>query len=210
MSAELIQGSPEWLAVRVGKITASRMADMLAKIKVGWGASRANYAAELLCERLTGAGARRYVNDEMRWGTEQEPYARQAYSERNGVDVFEVGFIDHPELERAGASPDGYVGDDGLVEFKAPNTATHIDTLLRGVVPERYLLQMQFQMACAGRDWCDFVSWDPRLPEHMRLFIRRVPRDASLILSLEHETAAFDAEIEAQIAALSERYRAAA
>jgi len=210
MSGDLIQGSAEWLAARVGKITASRMADLTAKTKSGWGASRANYAAELLCERLTRACAPRFVNDAMRWGTDQEPFARQAYSERHGVDVFEVGFIAHPEIERAGASPDGYVGDDGLVEFKCPNTATHIETLLRGVVPDKYVLQMQFQMACAGRDWCDFVSFDPRLPEHMRLFVRRIDRDPSLILTLEHETAAFDAEIEAQIAALSARYRVAA
>lgn len=204
------QRSEEWFAVRCGKITASRMADMMAKTRTGWGASRTNLSAELLCERLTGRPVERFANAAMLHGIDQEPWARQAYSERNGCDVFEVGFIGHPEIERAGASPDGYVGDDGLVEFKCPNTATHVDTLLRGAVPEKYVLQMQFQMACAGRDWCDFVSFDPRLPEHMRLFIRRVPRDASLILSLEHETAAFDAEIEAQIAALSERYRQAA
>lgn len=208
MNANLIQGSDEWLAVRIGRITASRMADLSAKTKSGWGASRANYAAELLCERLTGCAAQRFTNAAMVHGVEQEPFARQAYAERHGVDVYEVGFIAHPEIERAGASPDGYVGDGGLVEFKCPNTATHIDTLLRGVVPDRYVLQMQFQMACAGRDWCDFVSFDPRCPEHLRLFVKRVPRDGSLILTLEHETAAFDAEIEAQIVALSEQYAA--
>jgi putative phage-type endonuclease len=210
MTETLIQGSDDWLAARVGCITASRMADLMARTKSGWGASRANLAAELLVERLTGQPAPRFLNDAMRWGTEQEPFARQAYSERCGVDVFEVGFIPHPEIARAGASPDGYVGDDGLVEFKCPTSATHIDTLMGGRVPERYLLQMQFQMACAGREWCDFVSFDPRCPEHLRLFIQRVPRDHSLILSLEGEVVALDTEIEAKIEALSRQYARAA
>ena len=207
MSGALIQGSPEWLACRVGKVTASRMADLMARTKTGWGASRANYAAELLCERLTGQPAERFTNAAMQWGTDQEPHARLAYSSRFDVDVYEVGFIDHPELSMAGASPDGYVGDAGLVEIKCPNTATHLDTMLGGTVPEKYVLQMQFQMACAGRDWCDFVSFDPRLPEHLRLFVQRVPRDVSLILSLESEVAAFNAEIEAKIATLSDRFQ---
>lgn len=210
MTGNLIQGSDAWLAARVGRITASRMADLMARTKSGWGASRANLLAELLCERLTGQSAPRFVNDAMRWGTEQEPWARQAYSERTELDVYECGFIPHPEIERAGASPDGLVGDDGLTEFKCPNSATHIDTLLGGVVPEKYVLQMQFQMACAGRDWCDFVSFDPRLPEHMRLFVQRVPRDHSTILALESEVVALDREIEAKIAALSARYARAA
>lgn len=206
MNGALIQGSPEWLACRIGKITASRMADLMARTKTGWGASRANYAAELLCERLTGQAAERFTNAAMQWGTDQEPFARRAYAERHSVEVFEVGFIDHPELEMAGASPDGLVGNNGLVEIKAPNTATHLDTLLGGVVPEKYVLQMQFQMACTNRDWCDFVSFDPRLPEHLQLFVRRVPRDGSLILTLESEVAALNAEIDAKVAALRDRY----
>lgn len=208
MTANLIQGSDAWLAARVGCITASRMSDLMARTKSGWGASRQNLLAELLCERLTGQAAPRFVNDAMRHGIEQEPWARQAYSERTGLDVFECGFIPHPEIARAGASPDGLVGDDGLVEIKCPNSATHIDTLLGGVVPEKYVLQMQFQMACAGKDWCDFCSFDPRCPEHLQIFIQRVPRDPSLIIALESETAALDAEIEAKIAALSRRYAA--
>ena len=178
----------------------------MAKTRTGWGASRANLAAELLCERLTGASGPRFLNDAMRWGTEQEPWARAAYSERQGVDVFECGFIPHPEIARAGASPDGLVGADGLTEFKCPNSATHIETLLSGTIPEKYILQMQFQMACAGREWCDFASFDPRLPENMRLFIKRVHRDHSIILELESETVSLDREIESRIAALRSRY----
>lgn len=210
MTAALVQGTDEWLAARVGCITASRMADLMARTKSGWGASRANLAAELLCERLTGQAAPRFQNDAMRHGTEQEPFARQAYSERFGVDVFECGFILHPEIARAGASPDGLVGPDGLTEFKAPNSATHLETLTSGRVPERYLLQMQFQMACTGRDWCDFVSWDPRCPEHLRLFVQRVSRDHSLILELESEVVDLDREIEARIVALNTQYGQAA
>lgn len=205
MTGNLIQGSDEWLNARVGKITASRIADLMAKTKTGWGASRANYAAELLCERLTGNRGERFTNAAMQWGTDQEPFARQAYSERFGVDVYEVGFIDHPELPMSGASPDGFVGEAGLVEIKCPMTATHLDTLLRGSVPEKYMLQMQFQMACAGREWCDFVSFDPRLPEAMQLFVERVPRNPGLIVEIEAEVSAFHAEIEAKIADLKAR-----
>lgn len=209
MSGALIQGSDAWLAARVGKITASRMADLMARTKSGWGASRANYAAELLCERLTGQCADRFTNAAMQWGTDQEPFARIAYAERHGVDVYEVGFIDHPEIPMSGASPDGFVGEAGLVEIKCPNTATHLDTLLNGAVPEKYQLQMQFQMACAGREWCDFVSFDPRLPGEMRLFVQRVPRNVSLVLELESEVAAFHAEIEAKIGRLRQAYERA-
>jgi putative phage-type endonuclease len=202
----IIQGTAEWLAARVGKVTASRVADLIAKTKTGWGASRANYAAELIAERLTGVSAPSFINDAMRHGTEQEPFARQAYSQRFDVDVYEVGFIDHPEIAMSGASPDGYVGSDGLLEVKCPNTATHLDTLLGSGVPAKYVTQMQWQMACTGRQWCDFVSFDPRLPEAMRLFVERVPRDTSMILDLESEVAAFIAEIDAKVARLRERY----
>lgn len=202
----IVQGTPEWFAARCGKVTASRVADVIAKTKAGWGASRANYLAELLCERLTGCVAPSFQNEAMRWGTDQEPFARDAYSRKFGVDVYEVGFVDHPEVAMSGASPDGYVGDAGLVEIKCPNTATHVDTLLNGAVPDKYLVQMQWQMACAGREWCDFISYDPRLPEAMRLFVQRVPRDLSRILELETEVAAFIREIDTKVAALRERY----
>jgi hypothetical protein len=146
----------------------------------------------------------------MRWGTEQEPFARQAYCERFGCEVYETSFVDHPEIAMAGASPDGLVGNDGLVEIKAPQTATHLDTLLGGVIPDRYVVQMQWQMACTGREWCDFVSFDPRLPPAMRLYVERVPRDVSRILELESEVAAFLREIDVKLCALRGRYAEAA
>lgn len=202
----MIQGSPEWLAARCGRVTASRIADLMARTKTGWGASRANYMAELVCERLSGNPATCFINDAMRWGTEQEPFARAAYASHAGVEVVETSFVPHPEIAMCGASPDGLVGPDGLVEIKCPNTATHLDTLTSGTVPEKYVLQMAWQMACAGRDWCDFVSYDPRLPERMRLWVKRVERDVSLILSIEREVVAFLGELDAKLAQLAEMF----
>lgn len=189
------QGTPEWFAARLGKATASRICDIVATTKGGWGASRKNYAAQLIAERLTGTPAETYSNSAMTWGTEKEPEARQAYSFRHDVDVVEVGFIDHPTISMAGASPDGLVGEDGLVEIKCPNTATHIDTLLNQCVPAKYVTQMQWQMACTGRQWCDFANYDPRLPEAMRLFVQRVHRDDAEIARLEKEVAIFLKEV---------------
>lgn len=203
----MIQGSPEWFAARCGKVTASRVADVVAKTKTGWGAGRANYAAELICERLTGCTAPSFINDAMRWGTETEPQARSAYAQFKGVDVAEIAFVDHPEIANSGASPDGLVGQDGLLEVKCPNTATHLDTLLNEAVPAKYLTQMQWQMACTGRAWCDFASFDPRLPPEMQLFVARVPRDVSAILDLETEVSAFLREIDAKVALLTAKFR---
>lgn len=204
----IVQGTPEWYAIRCGKVTASRVADVLARTKTGWGATRANYAAELIAERLTGCPAPSFVNDAMRWGTETEPKAREAYAQRHGFAVVEVGFVHHPEIAMSGASPDGLVEADGLVEIKCPNTATHLDTLLSGGVPGKYLPQIQWQLACTGRQWCDFVSFDPRMPPEMRLFVQRVERDASTILDTEHEVSVFLREIDDKVTRLKALYSA--
>lgn len=196
------QGTDAWLAERMGKVTASRIADMMAKTKTGWGASRANYAAQLIAERLTGVPAESFSNAAMKWGTEIEPQARAAYEFYCGLSVTETGFVPHPAIDQSGASPDGMVSSDGLVEIKCPNTATHIETLLGGVVPGKYNYQMQWQMACTGRAWCDWVSFDPRMPESMRLFTKRVMRDAVLIRELETEIKAFLAEIDNTVSKL--------
>jgi putative phage-type endonuclease len=203
---DIIQGSPEWFAIRAGKVTASRVADVIAKTKTGWGASRANYAAELIAERLTGESAERFSNAAMQWGTDKEPEARIAYEFETNREVAQVGFVAHPSIDMSGASPDGLVAADGLVEIKCPNTATHLETLLSRSVPSKYVTQMQWQMACTGRAWCDFVSFDPRMPENMRLFISRVPRDTPAILSLEHDVTAFLADIDGKVAALVAQY----
>lgn len=198
------QGSPEWFAARLGKVTASRVCDVVAKTKTGWGASRTNYMAELIAERLTETQTEGFTNAAMRHGTETEPEARTAYEFQVDVDVVQVGFVDHPTIAMTGASPDGLVGDGGLVEIKCPQVATHIDTLLGGSVPGKHLTQIQWQLACTGRAWCDFVSYDPRLPENMRLFIRRVNRDDVAIAGLERDVREFLAETDAKLAALRE------
>ena len=204
--ADMEQGSVEWFAARLGKVTASRVADVIAKTKTGWGASRANYAAELIAERLTGKNADSYTNAAMQWGTEKEPEARAAYTFYADADVVEVGFVDHPKIAMSGASPDGLVGGKGLVEIKCPNTATQIDTLLGTPIPGKYITQMQYQMACTGREWCDWASYDPRLPEAMRLLVRRVPRNDAMIDDLEKQVREFLQEIEQKVASLKKQF----
>ena len=198
------QGSPEWFAQRLGKVTASRVADVIAKTKTGYSTSRDNYMAQLVCERMTQTVAESFTNAAMQWGTETEPLARAAYEAHADVLVDEVPMIAHPTIEAAGASPDGLVGDDGLVEIKCPNTATHIDTLLSQTVPGKYNTQMQWQMACTGRQWCDFVSFDPRMGDGLQLFVKRVPRDNAYIQMLEEEVKKFLVELDNKITKLND------
>ena len=193
------QGSEEWFTIRIGKVTASRVADVIAKTKTGYSATRDNYMAQLVCERLTGQKGESFSNAAMQHGTDTEPLARAAYEALQDVLVDEVGFVPHPSIEMAGASPDGLVGDDGLLEIKCPNTATHIETLLSQGVPGKYNTQMQFQMACTGRQWCDFVSFDNRLPAELQLFVKRVPRDEVFIRLIEAEIVQFLAELDDKI-----------
>ena len=193
------QGTEEWFTIRIGKVTASRVADVIAKTKTGYSASRDNYMAQLVCERLTGQKGESFTNAAMQHGTETEPLARAAYEALKDVLVDEVGFVPHPTIEMAGASPDGLVGEDGLLEIKCPNTATHIETLISKVVPGKYNTQMQFQMACTGRQWCDFVSFDNRLPAELQLFVKRVPRDEVFIRLIEAEIVQFLAELDDKI-----------
>lgn len=189
------QRTEEWFAARLGKVTASRIADVLATTKSGPAASRANYLAELVAERLTGKVYEHFTNATMQWGTEQEPYARDAYERKYDLFIIEVGFVPHPTIEMAGASPDGLVGEDGLVEIKCPNTATHIKILTGGKIERKYFSQMQWQMDCTGRQWCDFVSYDPRLPERLSLHVRRVERDEPWLEETRAAVAVFLAEV---------------
>lgn len=205
----IVQGSPEWFAARCGLVTASKVADVVARTKSGWGASRANYMAQLVAERLTGVVAESYSNAAMQWGTDMEPEARRTYEFFTNATVEEASFVPHPVILETGASPDGYVGPDGLVEIKCPNTATHIETLLNGAVPGKYITQIQWQIACTGRQWCDFVSFDPRMPATMSLFIKRVHRDDEQIASLEKEVAEFLIELRDTVDQLRAKYEAA-
>ena len=197
------QGTPEWKSCRAGKATASKMTDILAKIKTGEAAARRDYRIQLVTELLSGEPVSNgFINAEMQWGTDNEPLARAAYEVKTGEFVEQIGFVDHPNILRSGASPDGLVGKVGLLECKCPKTATHIQYLLDGVVPVQYQPQMLWQMACCEREWCDFVSFDPRLPAHLQLFVARFPRDNKRIAEMEDEVIKFNAEVDALLAKL--------
>jgi putative phage-type endonuclease len=205
-----LQRTDDWYAARLGKVTASRIADVVAKTRNGWGASRKNYQAELVAERLTGKPASRYTSPAMLHGIETEPDAIAAFEFYHDIETQECGFIEHPSIAMSGASPDRLIGDDGLLEVKCPNTATHLDTLLGAPVENRYILQMQWQLACTGRDYCIWASFDPRLPESMQLYTVRVDRDDALIADLEREVKLFLGEVNTIVSELQARYEEAA
>ena len=193
------QGSEAWHLMRLGKITASRINDVVAMIKTGEAATRADYRIELVCERLTGKPTEGFTNSHMERGIELEPFARSAYEIATSTFVDQVAFVDHPRLKNTGASPDGLVGDEGLIEIKCPAVKTHIKTLVDKKAPSKYMNQMQWQMACTKRLWVDFVSYCPELPENMQLFVKRVERDNGIIAELESKVLEFDEEVEAVI-----------
>ncbi len=203
------QQTEQWFTDRLGKVTASRLADVLAKTKTGYSASRANYMTQLVLERITKTRAESYSNAAMQWGNEQEPFARAAYEAHTGQMVEEVGFIQHPDIEDAGASPDGLVGDDGMVEIKCPSSSTALECWLihaQGGNPvyARYYAQMQFQMRCADRSWVDYVVFDPRMPAKAQLFVFRVQRNAEFLKIAEDEVITFLTEVDIKVAALKQ------
>ncbi len=193
------QRTDEWFAVRLGKVTASRMADVLSKGKSGESASRRNYRIELVAQRLTNQPNEPFTNAAMEWGTATEPLARVAYELKHNRDVIDIAFVEHPTIEWFGCSPDGLVGENGLIEIKCPNTTTHLDWMEDGKAPSKHIPQMMAQMACTGLQWCDFVSYDPRLPEDLQLFIVRVNRDQEYIDNMEVEVKKFLKEVEETI-----------
>lgn len=206
--SNIIQGSDAWFEQRLGRATASRIADIIAKTKTGYSTSRENYCVELALERITGRRQESFSNDAMKWGTETEPLARAAYEAMTGAIVEEVAMIYHPTIEMAGASPDGLV-DDGLVEIKCPNSATHVKTMLSGKPDGKYITQMSWQMACTGAKWCDFVSFDPRFPQHLQLFVTRIQRQQDYIATLEKEVTDFLGEVSCMVDQLNGFKRAA-
>lgn len=202
----LIQGSAEWRRARVGSLGASCVHEVIARTKTGWGASRANRMAALIIERLTGEPQDGFTTPAMEWGLATEAEARAAYADRVIEHVTEVGLIPHPRIAGTHASPDGLVGDDGLLEIKCPQSATHLDILLTGKVPEKYVTQCAWQMACCERAWADFVSFDPRFPRELRLFVKRLGRDDERIAELEEQVSAFLAEVGAKVAELRRKF----
>ena len=202
------QGSPEWHALRCGKATGSRVASICRKVKSGgYSADRANYLAELVLERLTGRAAETYVSRDMEIGTLREPDARVEYELRHRCEVEQIGFVDHPTIAMSGASTDGFIGDDGLLEIKCPIPATHLSYLRAGVVPSEYLPQIMWNFACnPTRQWCDFCSFHPDFPEPMVLFTVRVLRDDDKISFYEGHVAQFLKDVDEEVANLRAVY----
>lgn len=197
------QRTTAWQNARIGKVTASSLHKVLARTKTGYGADRANYMTQLVLERVTGTKAESYTNAAMQWGIDQEPFARAAYEASRGVMVEEVGFIHHPTIEASGASPDGLVGDDGMVEIKCPDSKTALECWLsENPVESKYYAQMQWQMRCADRSWCDYVVFDPRMPTKAQLFVVRVNLDDKWLETAETEVVKFLSEVDAKVAAL--------
>jgi putative phage-type endonuclease len=199
------QRTDEWFQQRLGKVTASNLHKVLAKTKTGYGADRGNYMTQLVLERITGNRAEGYTNSSLQWGIEQEQFARAAYEAYRGVLVEEVGFIPHPTIQMAGASPDGLV-DGGMVEIKCPESKTFLEVLLsKNPVSAQYYAQVQWQMRCADRPWCDYVVFDPRFPPKAQLFIARVNRDDRWIEEAETEVKKFLAEVDEKVQALKQK-----
>ena len=206
-SAGIEQGTDAWRQLRVGKVTASRVHDIVAVTRSGgYTAGRKNYLSALVWERLTGKPKATYQSAAMAYGTECEPEARFAYALKQGVEIEEVGFITHPTINMAGASPDGLVGVEGLCEIKCPQDSAHLDRWLGAKIDPDYMDQMMFQMACTGRQWCDFVSYHRDAPEEMQLHIARVPRDDKRIADLEQEVVQFLIDLDATVDLLRKRY----
>ncbi len=214
MEAQRIDGvvNEAWLAQRIAKVTASRISDVIAKTKTGVSTSRQNYLIQIVTERLTGKKADSgFVNQAMLDGIERESAARELYERTRGVSVTEVGFFDHPVIKNSGASPDGAVNAEeegkyaGLIEIKCPIETTHTNTLMSKSVPSKYIPQMQWQLACTGAKWVDFVSYNPNFPEgELQLFVARVDRDDTYIGELEAEVIKFLDEVDQTILKLKE------
>jgi len=201
------QGTPEWHAMRCGKVTASRVADVMRSGRGGApSASRARYMGELVAERLTGTPYESFKSAEMQRGNDVEAEAVSAYAFICGAQCDRIAFVDHPSIEMSGASPDALIGNDGLAEFKCPASHTHIQTLLSDKIDGDYVRQMQWQMACTGRQWCDFVSYDPRLPTEMALYVRRLQRDDAAIAAMEIAVSQFLFETSMMVDDLKAKY----
>jgi putative phage-type endonuclease len=196
---EVEQGTDAWLELRKGKVTASRVADVLAKTKTGVSASRGNYLIELALQRVTGVIEPSFTNDAMQRGIDEEPRARAAYEVQSNNFVDQVAFIDHPTIKGFGCSPDGLIDTDGIVEIKNPNSSTHWATIKANEIPNKYYIQMMAQLSCTGREWNDYVSFDSRFPDRSQLFVKRLHRDDKYIAEMESEIVKFLDEVNSEV-----------
>lgn len=205
----MLQRTDGWYADRCGKVTASPIIKVYKKLKSGvYSSDREKYFYQVLAEQLTGVPASGFKTPAMQRGIDKESEAREAYTRKTNYPVIEAPFVSHPRIANTGASPDGYVGDDGLIEIKCPNSATTVEVWLKDFIDETYAAQMQWQLACTGRQWCDYVVYDDRMPEHLRLYVKRVQRNDALIADVEKEVVKFLEEIDAAIATLTKKYAA--
>lgn len=203
-----MQGTDAWKRQRLGKATASKIADIIAQTRSGYGASRENYKAALVLERLTGEPQDCFQTAAMLHGIQTEPEACNAYAFHHDAELSEIGFVDHPTIAMSGASPDRLIGSDGILEAKCPQPNAHMAILLNGTVPEKYRTQILWQLACMpDRKWADFISYCPSFPEEMRLFVRRIERDPERIAFLETEVTAFLREVDETVLKLTEQYQ---
>jgi len=198
------QGSEAWKLLKVGKVSASRMADLLAKTTSGASASRAKYMAQLLCERMTGQPTEFFTTAAMQRGTEIEPIARAAYEAENLTSVEQIAWVEHPTIPMAGCSPDGFVGEHGLIEIKCKEIHNHLDSILNDRIDPDHQAQMMWQMCVTGRQWCDYVCFDDRAPEGLQLFVKRLHRDEEKIKQMEDEVRTFLKDLESMIQKLNE------
>jgi putative phage-type endonuclease len=189
------QGTEAWHTHRLGWVTGSRLSEVMAKTKSGYSASRDNYMMELLCQRLTGKREESFSSQAMQRGIEKEPIARGCYEAQCGVMVIEATFCKHDKIDWFGATPDGFVGSDGLLEIKCPNTKQHVDFLRTGKPDGKYQWQMLCQMECTGRKWCDFVSFDDRMPTDLQFAVTRFHRDDDRISEMVAEVKKFIGEL---------------
>lgn len=185
-------GTAEWVKARIGIVTASRLGDVMAKRKDKQEAApRRNYMRELVAERMTGFAIDHYVSPAMQWGLDYENEGKEYYEALSGNLIEPAGFILHRSIADFGATPDGFLSPDGVFEMKAPTTSTHLDWIIDGKVPPEYKPQMLGEMMCTGRQWCDFSSYDPRMPENKRLFVRRYEPTAAEFAEIEDAVRAF-------------------
>lgn len=196
----ILQRSEDWHSERCGKVTASRVKDLNAKPSKGKALNALGLT--ILAERLTGVQKETPTNFAMQWGIDNEPHAIAAYENETGFFVNGTGLIDHPFIEMFGASPDGLVGENGQIEVKCPDTTTHLNTLLTKEVPDEYIPQITSQLACTRREWCDFVSYDPRLEPELQIIIIRIFAKDLNIEGLERDVRAFNRTIEEAKASL--------
>lgn len=197
------QGSPEWMELRCGKITGSRIANVMSWLKKPdkegnkiEAADRKAYRLQIITERLTGTTENKFKNKNMERGTELEPYAREAYEFHTGSIVEQIAFVDHPIIAMSGASPDGLVDANGLIEIKCPQRETHCEYMIDDKVPSEYMPQMAWQKLCTGRDWIDFVSYCPEMPAHLQLFVKRYVPEQDYLMEIEHEVIKFNLEVD--------------